>query len=68
MGVGNGDVSEWRGVLRKVMLEAGVADGVDGADGRLVDRVRVLRGFSVDVRFMMSGGVGGGRTWVEIGY
>lgn len=44
MGVGNGDVNEWRGVLRKVMLETGV---VDGDDGRLLDRVSVLRGFLV---------------------
>ena len=54
MGVGNGDV---RGVLRKVMLEVGVADGEDDASGRLLDRVSVLGFFSVDVRCVMSGGL-----------
>ena len=57
MGVGNGDVSEWRGVLRKVMLEAGVADWEDDVSGRLLDRPSVLRCFSVDVRCVLSEGV-----------
>lgn len=56
MGVGNGDVSVWREVLRKVMLEAGVADWEDDASGRLLDRPSVLRFFSVDVRCVMSEG------------
>ena len=57
MGVGTGDVSEWRGVLTKVMLEAGVADGEDDASGRLLDRPSVWRCFSVDVRCVLSEGV-----------
>ena len=56
--VGNGYVCEWRGVLRRVILEAGIADGVDGVAGRLLDRVSVLRVFGVDVRFVLSGGLG----------